>query len=149
MQSEPGSPSVRARALESRREIVERAETYIRDHADARVPLSSLCRIVGRSERGLRDAFYSVRGMSPTRCMLDQRLRGVRQALTNPSGGPITVTHAATGHGFYELGRFAAVYREAFGEPPSETLRRTSQRLSAQHTSDTKGARPCLPKQAM
>jgi transcriptional regulator GlxA family with amidase domain len=27
-------------------------------------------------------------------------------------------------HGFWEVGRFSTAYRQTFGEPPSETLRR-------------------------
>jgi AraC-like DNA-binding protein len=36
----------------------------------------------------------------------------------------VTVTQAAMRFGFRELGRFGVLYREAFGESPSETRRR-------------------------
>jgi AraC-like DNA-binding protein len=52
---------------------VERAEAYARAHAGTPVPISRLCRVVGLSERALRNAFYGVRGMSPKRCMLVER----------------------------------------------------------------------------
>jgi transcriptional regulator GlxA family with amidase domain len=113
----------RGYALASRLQVVEQAEAYARAHMDAPVPLSRLCRIVGRSERGLRDAFYSVRGMSPKRCLLAERLQGVRNALSGGWTRPVTVTGVAADFGFYELGRFAATYKEAFGETPSQTLR--------------------------
>jgi AraC family transcriptional regulator, ethanolamine operon transcriptional activator len=125
----PKRPTVVA----SRQQAVERAEAYLRAHIDTPVALSSLCRIVGLSERALRNAFYSVRGMSPKRCMLAERLQGVRRALTDASARPITVTDVATEYGFYELGRFAAAYKEAFGEPPSETLRGTARRRVPDH----------------
>jgi len=35
-----------------------------------------------------------------------------------------TVTAVAMDHGFFQLGRFSADYRRAFGELPSETLGR-------------------------
>jgi transcriptional regulator GlxA family with amidase domain len=111
--------------IASRQDVVERAEAYVRTHVDAPVPLSTLCRIVGLSERGLRNAFYSVRGMSPKRCMLAERLQDVRQVLSEAGTRSTTVTDVATHHGFYELGRFAAAYRKAFGETPSVTLRGT------------------------
>jgi transcriptional regulator GlxA family with amidase domain len=36
---------------------------------------------------------------------------------------PVTITDVATEHGFSEFGRFAGIYRGAFGETPSQTLR--------------------------
>lgn len=107
----------------SRQQAVERAESYVRAHPDADVPISQLCRIAGVSERGLRNAFHSVRGMSPKQYLLTERLLGARRALIDSSRHPTTVTDVATNYGFFELGRFAATYREAFGETPSDTLR--------------------------
>jgi transcriptional regulator GlxA family with amidase domain len=110
--------------MESREDIVERAEAYLRQNLAFRVPIPRLSRLVGRSERSLRNAFYGVHGMGPKRWVLAQRLQGVRRALRSPAGAS-TVTGIATKYGFYELGRFAAVYKEEFGEAPSETLRVT------------------------
>jgi transcriptional regulator GlxA family with amidase domain len=117
--SGPRHPIERA----SRRQAVERVEAYVRAHRDARVPVSRLSLLVGLSERALRTAFHDMRGMSPNRWMRAERLECVRRVLCNPPDEGVTVTDAATASGFYELGRFAAVYREAFGEPPSDTLR--------------------------
>ena len=136
-------------AIASRREVVERAEAYVREHMDARVPVSRLSRIVGMSERGLRNAFYSVRGMSPRRCMLVERLEGVRRALSHSGSRPATVTSIATDYGFHELGRFAGTYKKAFGEAPSETLRRTGRRPASKRPPNTKGHAGCLHELAM
>jgi AraC family ethanolamine operon transcriptional activator len=116
----------------SHEKAVERAEAYMRAHAGLRVPLSRLCRIVGLSERGLRNAFYGVRGMSPTRSILAERLRDARSALSHLDTTQTTVASIATEYGFYELGRFAATYKEAFGEAPSDTLRGSSRRAAPQ-----------------
>lgn len=124
--------------IASRQEAVEHAEAYLRAHIDRPVSLSSLCRVVGLSERGLRNAFYRVRGMAPKRCMLVERLEAVRRALSDVRTRPTTVTGVATDYGFYELGRFAASYREAFGEAPSETLR-GAVRKRVLETGDSKG----------
>jgi AraC family ethanolamine operon transcriptional activator len=116
----------RRAATGSRQQLVERAEAYMRAHVGRRVPLAQLSRQLGLSERGLRNAFYDVRGVSPRRAMLAERLEGVRRALSRPDARPATVTGAAIDFGFYELGRFAAAYRQAYGEAPSDTLRGTS-----------------------
>jgi transcriptional regulator GlxA family with amidase domain len=115
-------------ASATRQETVERAEAYLRAHMGTRVPLARLSRHLGLSERGLRNAFYDVRGLSPMRSMLTERLEGARRALAEATGRATTVTGVATDFGFYELGRFAAAYRQAFGEAPSETLRGTNRK---------------------
>lgn len=114
----------------SSQQAVERAEAYLRDQIVAPLPVAELSRLVGLSERGLRDAFYRVRGMGPKRWIVAERLQGVRNALSDQWAGPTTVTNAAADHGFYELGRFAAIYREAFGEAPSDTLRSASRKAA-------------------
>ena len=109
-----------------RQAVVERAEAYIRAHLDSPIPLSRLCRVLGVSERGLRNAFYEVHGTGPKRWMMDERLHGVQVALRERRGIAITVTEVATDHGFYQLGKFAAIYRKTFGEAPSTTLHSAS-----------------------
>ena len=128
-----GCRSVQRRTVvfASRQEIVERAEAYVHAHIGDAVPLSRLCRIVGLSERGLRNAFYSVRGMSPKRCMLVDRLQGARHALSDGGSRPASVTGVATAYGFHELGRFSGIYKKQFGEAPSTTLRATIRKSAA------------------
>ena len=116
------------RQSDAHRVVVARAERYVNANLHTPLPVSSLCRVVGLSERALRNAFYDVHGVSPKRWMLGIRLEDVRHALISDHTRATTVTGIATAHGFYELGRFAATYREAFGEPPSATLRRKPQR---------------------
>ena len=99
---------------------MERAETYIRAHFDGPIPVSRLCRVTGVSERGLRNAFYCVHGMGPKRWMMTERLMHTQNALRASRNA--TVTEVATDFGFYQLGRFAAIYKKTFGEAPSETL---------------------------
>jgi transcriptional regulator GlxA family with amidase domain len=114
----------------ARRQAVRRAERVVRAHPDQALPVATLSRLVGLSERGLRNAFYGVHGVSPKRWMVGARLERVRLALTSAGSETVTVTGIATGCGFYDLGRFAATYRETFGERPSETLRGARQKGS-------------------
>jgi transcriptional regulator GlxA family with amidase domain len=104
-------------------EIVERAEQLLRTRATEPIPIAHLSLLVGVSERGLRNAFNAVRGMSPKRFVIHDRLNEVRRALSEPRATHSTVTDIATEHGFFELGRFAGRYKAVFGETPSKTLR--------------------------
>ena len=106
----------------ARRAVVEQAETYFRAHFDAPITLARLCGVTGVSERSLRNAFYDVHGMGPKRWMQAERLLETQIALRASRVAPTTVTEVATEHGFYQLGRFAAIYKKTFGEAPSETL---------------------------
>jgi AraC family ethanolamine operon transcriptional activator len=103
--------------------IVERAEQLLRNRAAEPLPIAHLSAMVGVSERGLRNAFRAVRGMSPKQCLTHLRLNEVHRALCDSRGHVMTVTDVATKHGFFELGRFAGRYKAVFGETPSTTLR--------------------------
>jgi AraC family ethanolamine operon transcriptional activator len=109
-------------------DAVRRAENVLQAHADLAIPVATLSRLVGLSDRGLRNAFHRVHGVSPKRWMVAARLERVRRALAAARTGRVSVTDVATEHGFYDLGRFAAAYRQTFGEHPSQTLRAARQR---------------------
>jgi AraC-like DNA-binding protein len=132
-------------AASSQQDVVERAEAYMRSHLDAPIPLSTLSQLVGRSERSLRDAFYGVRGVSPKQYELSGRLQAVRDALSDAWTRPSSVTGVASHYGFFELGRFAATYKQRFGENPSDTLKRTQRAaIVAERPSIPKRAGPCF-----
>jgi AraC family ethanolamine operon transcriptional activator len=115
-----GRPRI-VRGSAARRAVVEQAEAYIRANFAAPISISRLCRLTGISERGLRNAFYDVHGIGPKRWMLTERLIHTQIALRE-SRSATTVTEVAIEHGFYQLGRFAAIYKKTFGETPSATL---------------------------
>ena len=107
----------------TRRQIVERAEAFLSAQYGQPCSIAQLCRVIGVSERSLRNAFYDVRGMSPKRSAVRARLAEVRRALSLANGARGAVTTIATDYGFFELGRFASTYKAVFGESPSATLR--------------------------
>jgi AraC-like DNA-binding protein len=102
-----------ARAVELIEELPGESWTVVR-----------LAREVHLSVRSLQYGFKRDLGMPPMTYLKRVRLRHAREALlvSNPE---ITTVHViAADCGFFHLGRFAAAYREAFGEPPSTTLGR-------------------------
>jgi transcriptional regulator GlxA family with amidase domain len=111
-----------------RRDLVMRAIRLLREHVSEPVTMAELSRLTGVSERTLRAAFHDVIGRSPKQFAIAQRLRAAREALCAADPATTTVTDVATAFGFFELGRFAARYRDAFGEVPSRTLHHVTAR---------------------
>ncbi|WP_394073167.1 helix-turn-helix domain-containing protein [Xanthobacter autotrophicus] len=75
-------------------------------------------------ERTLHRAFHEHFGIGPNRCLWRRRMHLARRALQLARPTSASVTSIAMDHGFWELGWFAAAYRQLFGETPSATLRR-------------------------
>jgi transcriptional regulator GlxA family with amidase domain len=112
-----------ARRRMPRRELVGRVTGFLRDNLSEPVTIAELSRMAGVSERTLRAAFREALGLSPKQYTIAQRLRAAREALRAADPKTTTVTDIAMAYGFFELGRFAGRYRNAFGESPSRTLR--------------------------
>lgn len=117
VKSQPGSTGHRDKIMTKFMDAVE---------ADLDQPLyvTDLCRTVGVSARILRQYCQEALGMSPRRFLTLRRLHLARRALMRGSPAGANVTAIATEFGFWELGRFAVMYRATFGESPSVTLRR-------------------------
>jgi AraC-like DNA-binding protein len=106
------------------RAIIRRFRAAIEDNPDQPIFLSQLCSSIGVTERTLLRCCQEQLGVSPKRFLLLRRMHMVRRALREAEPHTATVTAVATRYGFWELGRFAAVYGALFGERPSTTLRR-------------------------
>jgi AraC-like DNA-binding protein len=76
------------------------------------------------SVRALQEGFRRDLATTPTAYLRQVRLRRARQALQAADRNATTVRAIAAGLGILHMGRFAAAYRDAFGEAPSETLNR-------------------------
>ena len=106
----------------ARHRVVERASTILRTRAAEGVRIKDVSRLAGISERALRNAFQQEHGLSPKQFDLRQRLLSARRALSF-EGASGTVTTIASEFGFFELGRFARIYKQLFGESPSQTMK--------------------------
>ena len=74
--------------------------------------------------RALQAGFQRDLGTPPMTYLRQVRLRRAREALRAADRGATTVRSVAAQFGILHMGRFAAAYRETFGEPPSDTLNR-------------------------
>ncbi|NWG74074.1 MAG: helix-turn-helix transcriptional regulator [Rubrivivax sp.] len=115
-----GSAVQQAHALDASR--LAAVEAWIDAHLEEPITVGRLCEVAGVGERALQKAFESHRGLSPMRFVVERRLASARRLLesADPHGN---VTDIAMRLGFH-LGRFARLYRDVFGEAPSQTLYR-------------------------
>ncbi len=98
---------------------VKRAEDYMMAHADQPITLEILAQQVGCSGRALQSAFKAFRDKTPLSALREIRLDKARLDLIAQSD---TITGVAYRWGFSNPGRFAQLYKDRFGELPSETL---------------------------
>jgi transcriptional regulator GlxA family with amidase domain len=84
----------------------------------------NLAVILDVSERTLEYAFHDQFDISPRAFLINYRLHQARKSLLSSDPGESTVAMVAAENGFFDFGRFAAKYRQLFGENPSVTLHR-------------------------
>jgi AraC-like DNA-binding protein len=102
---------------------VRKAVDFIQAHAAEPIGIEEIVAASGASARSLYEGFRRFRGASPMELLRSLRISGAREDLSRASPGA-TVSEVATRWGFFQLGRFAAQYRQLCGETPSATLRR-------------------------
>ncbi|MEU9161900.1 AraC family transcriptional regulator [Streptomyces sp. NPDC048424] len=105
---------------------VRRAMTYCEEHAGEPVSVADMAAAARVSPRTLQDRFRIDLGTTPAAHLRRVRLDRVHQDLLRIAGGSAseTVAEVATRWGFTHLSRFAAYYREAYGQVPSRTAER-------------------------
>jgi transcriptional regulator GlxA family with amidase domain len=99
------------------------------EHAGTLLTPSDAAAEVGISLRSLQAGFRRLRNETPGAFLRRVRLQNAYDELRR-SNGEVSVTDVALRCGFAHLGRFSSSYQAAFGELPSDTLRRA--RLSNQ-----------------
>lgn len=100
------------------------AQEWMIANAHRPITVTDVARAVGINSRGLQANFQRHAGESPLSFLRSVRLHRVRAQLVAAEPDATTVAEIARRWGFGHLGRFAAYYANAFGELPSETLRR-------------------------
>lgn len=112
-----------ARGNPSTPATIRRAASYIDDHFHEPITTVSVAAAVGLSVRTLERGFSRYFSTSPRRYIERARLDMVHAELRVGTPERTSVTRVAAQWGFGHLGRFAAIYRDSYGELPSETLR--------------------------
>lgn len=111
----------KARQLQTR--SMARIERFIDENRGSPAGLQEMCEATGLALRTVEAITRDRTGMSAQAYFRCRRLDFAREDL-RCADRATTVTDVALGNGFAHFGRFASYYREAYGETPSETLRR-------------------------
>ncbi|WP_243313424.1 AraC family transcriptional regulator [Fundidesulfovibrio agrisoli] len=101
---------------------VKLAEAYIQANSHKPIRMADLAAVTGTGCRSLQLAFQKSRGYSPSRFLQECRLAKAREMLVQAGPG-VSVLAVASACGFASQSFFARLYRQRFGEKPSETLR--------------------------
>jgi AraC family transcriptional regulator, ethanolamine operon transcriptional activator len=110
--------------LKHHRQIVQRFDAIVRADVGKGQRIPEICQVLAVSQRTLARAVRAVHGVTPVHRRRALALAAARRALLDGARG--NVRQVALRFGFHEVGRFAADYRAAFGENPSQTLRGNS-----------------------
>jgi AraC-like DNA-binding protein len=111
---------------------VRRAEGYIAANWDKPLEIETLAEVTGASVRSIFRAFKQSRGYTPFEFAKRIRLSQARRMLED-SESCGSVTSVCFACGFSDLGRFSKDFAQAFGERPSDVLKRHKGALAALH----------------
>ncbi|NEN79460.1 helix-turn-helix domain-containing protein [Nocardioides zeae] len=116
------APRCEAPVATPQERVVLRAARLIEEHCAEPLGTPDVAEAVHLSVRALQAGFRAHLDTTPTAYLRRVRLERVRASLLD--GSASSVTEAALRWGAGHLGRLSGDYRAAFGETPSETLRR-------------------------
>ncbi len=101
---------------------VKQAEAFMLENLSVPINIVDLVEVCGVSARSLFDAFKRFRGITPMKRLQQFRLEQARHCLMAAKSDD-TVTDILTRLGVTQLGRFAAIYKNSYGETPSQTVK--------------------------
>ena len=103
---------------------VTNAEDFINTRLNMSTSIADIAQATKLHPRALFRAFNKKHGMGPATFLKQRRLEAVQRLLLGADPKSETITQLATNYGFNSMGQFAVDFRKAFGESPSETLKR-------------------------
>jgi len=124
----PARKSERASTERRHHHLITACERLVLSGTESDVALTEIARRSGYSLRSLELIFRRGVGMTPGRWFMTARLNGALRDLI-ACDETSTVSDVASKWGFRHMSRFAQYYHRAFGESPSDTLRRSRARL--------------------
>lgn len=104
---------------------IRRAVEFMHANVGEPITMQNVAEASGVSIRALEGGFRTFKGTTPSAYLRAMRLRAAREDLLDPSNRQL-LRDICLKWGFFHFGRFAASYRTAFGETPSETRRRSN-----------------------
>lgn len=104
--------------------LLRQAVEFIQDNAAHDVGVGDVASALYLSPRTVQYMFRRHLDTTPTAYLRKVRLARAREELIASDRTTTTVAATAARWGFAHTGRFAVIYRRAFGESPHETLRR-------------------------
>ena len=104
-------------------ELLRRAVAFIDDSADRDVTLIDIAESIHVTPRALQYMFRKHMGMTPMEYLRRVRMDHAHRELLRSDPASTTVAIVAARWGFAHTGRFAAMYRQAYGVNPSDSLR--------------------------
>ena len=118
------STNIRRECLSAPQAGLERILDYIERNLKLELSAEVLAEQACMSLRSLYALFDQHLGTTPKHYVRQRKLERVHACLNDPTCGVRSVTELALDYGFLHLGRFSEVYRQQFGELPSQTFKR-------------------------
>ncbi|SQI40809.1 transcriptional regulator EutR [Leminorella richardii] len=115
------------RLLQLHGQLIMASEGLVLSSENNNLKLTELARSTGYTLRALEIIFNNTVGMPPKSWFMNLRLNGALYDLIYAQKDE-NVAKTATRWGFQHLARFSSIYRQTFGERPSETLARSREK---------------------
>jgi AraC-like DNA-binding protein len=110
------------RQMDATSRQITKAVDFMRANMHQPLTLTEVAEATGISVRSLQYGFRRFRNITPLTYLREMRLEAAQAELSSPLN-MLSINDVALKWGFTHMGHFAARYRAAYGETPSETAR--------------------------